>query len=45
MKKNRHHYEHVDHEIVYDICNVHIPKIDEVVQKMRESAIYFHRRI
>jgi uncharacterized protein with HEPN domain len=30
-----HHYQHVDHEIVYDICNTHIPKLREVVQKMR----------
>ena len=30
-----HHYENVDHEIVYDICKMHIPKLDEVAQKMR----------
>ncbi len=30
-----HHYEHVDHEIVYDICKMHIPKLNTVVQKMR----------
>ncbi len=30
-----HHYEHVDCEIVYDICKMHIPKLKEVVQKMR----------
>jgi len=30
-----HHYQHVDHEIVYDICNSHIPKLREIVQKMR----------
>jgi uncharacterized protein with HEPN domain len=29
-----HHYEHVDHEIVYDICKVHIPKLSEMIQKM-----------
>ena len=29
-----HHYEHVDHEIVYDICNVHIPKLKNVVQNL-----------
>jgi len=29
-----HHYEHVDHEIVYDICDVHIPRLRNVVQKM-----------
>ncbi len=32
-----HHYEHVDHEIVYDICKVHIPKLREVIQKMRTA--------
>ena len=32
-----HHYDHVDHEIVYDICKMHIPKLDEAVQKMRNS--------
>jgi uncharacterized protein with HEPN domain len=30
-----HHYQHVDHEIVYDICKAHIPKLREAVQKMR----------
>jgi uncharacterized protein with HEPN domain len=30
-----HHYEHVDCEIVYDICKMHIPKLKELVQKMR----------
>ena len=29
-----HHYEHVDHEIVYDICDVHIPRLSDVVRKM-----------
>jgi len=29
-----HHYEHVDHEIVYDICNSHIPRLKDVMQKM-----------
>jgi len=32
-----HHYEHVDHEIVYDICRVHIPKLGEVMQRMGTS--------
>jgi uncharacterized protein with HEPN domain len=32
-----HHYEHVDHEIVYDICETHIPKLREVIQKMRSE--------
>jgi uncharacterized protein with HEPN domain len=30
-----HHYENVDHEIVYDICDVHIPRLAEVVRQMR----------
>jgi uncharacterized protein with HEPN domain len=30
-----HHYEHIDHEIVYDICKTHIPKLGEVIQGMR----------
>lgn len=29
-----HHYEHVDHEIIYDICNVHIPKLKDAVQNL-----------
>jgi uncharacterized protein with HEPN domain len=32
-----HHYEHVDHEIVYDICETHIPKLREVIQEMRSE--------
>lgn len=32
-----HHYEQVDHEIVYDICETHIPKLREVIQKMRTA--------
>jgi len=30
-----HHYEHVDHEVVYDICQVHIPKLAESVQRIQ----------
>lgn len=30
-----HHYESVDHEVVYDICKVHIPKLREAIQQMR----------
>jgi len=30
-----HHYEHVDHEVVFDICKRHIPKLGEVIQKLR----------
>jgi uncharacterized protein with HEPN domain len=32
-----HHYECVDHEIVYDICKTHIPKLSEVMQRMRTA--------
>ena len=32
-----HHYEYVDHEIVYDICKTHIPKLSEVTQKVRTA--------
>jgi uncharacterized protein with HEPN domain len=30
-----HHYTHIDHEIVFDICKVHIPKLKNSLQKMR----------
>jgi len=29
-----HHYEHVDHEIVYDICQNHIPRLKYVMEKI-----------
>jgi uncharacterized protein with HEPN domain len=29
-----HHYEHVDHDIVYDICQNHIPRLKDTIQKM-----------
>ena len=29
-----HHYENVDHEIVYDICQVHIPKLRSILDRM-----------
>jgi len=32
-----HHYEHVDHEIVYDICQNHIPKLKDVTEKMAKE--------
>jgi len=32
-----HHYEHVDHEVVYDICKTHIPKLSEVIQRMQTT--------
>ena len=30
-----HHYDHVDHEIVYDICITHIPLLIKAVQILR----------
>jgi uncharacterized protein with HEPN domain len=32
-----HHYEQVDHEIVYDICDVHIPKLYETLHRMSKD--------
>jgi uncharacterized protein with HEPN domain len=32
-----HHYEHVDHEVTFDICKNHIPKLREVAQKLRKT--------
>ena len=32
-----HHYTHVDHEIVFDICRVHIPRLKDTLQKMRSD--------
>ena len=32
-----HHYEHVDHEIVYDICKNHLPALKSMIQKMIED--------
>ncbi len=29
-----HHYEKVDHEIIFDICKNHIPKLRKTIQKM-----------
>ena len=37
-----HHYEQVDHEIVYDICETHIPQLREVIQKMRTAISESH---
>lgn len=31
-----HHYENVDHEIIYDICKKHLPELIQAVQKMLE---------
>ena len=32
-----HHYAQVDHELVFDICKRHIPKLGEVLQKLRKT--------
>ena len=29
-----HHYNHVDHEIIYDICKVHIPILKLTLQRV-----------
>lgn len=29
-----HHYEKVDHEIIYDICQNHLPLLKKTIQKM-----------
>ena len=29
-----HHYANVDHEIVYDICRTHLPRLKNVLQRM-----------
>ena len=34
-----HHYEHVDHEVTFDICKSHIPKLGEVLAKLRKTHI------
>ena len=33
-----HHYEKLDHEIIFDICKNHIPKLNTTVSKIIESA-------
>lgn len=32
-----HHYDQIDHEIVYDICKKHIPKLKKTVRKIRSD--------
>ena len=32
-----HHYEEVDHEIVYDICKNHMPKLKQVLVKISKE--------
>lgn len=33
-----HHYEKLDHEIIFDICKNHIPKLKTTVSKIIEST-------
>ena len=33
-----HHYEEVDHEIVYDICENHIPKLKQTLVKISNET-------
>ena len=32
-----HHYSQVDHEIVFDICKVHIPQLKAALNKIRST--------
>ena len=32
-----HHYSQIDHEIVFDICKVHIPKLKAALMKIRSD--------
>lgn len=32
-----HHYQHVDHEIIYDICLNNLPDLKKVVQQMAKD--------
>jgi len=32
-----HHYQQVDHEIVFDICKVHIPQLNIALQSIRSQ--------
>jgi uncharacterized protein with HEPN domain len=32
-----HHYEMIDHEIIFDICTNHIPKLKATVQKIIDT--------
>jgi len=34
-----HHYEHVDHEIIYDICKNHLPPLKTTVQQMSNNQL------
>lgn len=35
-----HHYESVDHEIIYDICKNHIPRLKSTAYKIIEKEIH-----
>jgi uncharacterized protein with HEPN domain len=32
-----HHYEHIDHEIVFDICKRHVPELEEVLRRLSKQ--------
>jgi len=32
-----HHYEMIDHEIIFDICTNHIPKLKAIVQRIIDT--------
>ena len=32
-----HHYDRIDHEIVYDICKTHIPKLKSMLKKIHSE--------
>jgi uncharacterized protein with HEPN domain len=34
-----HHYEHVDHGVVFDICKRHMPKLGEVIQNLCKAHL------
>jgi len=34
-----HHYDQIDHEIVYDICKVHIPTLKSALQRIRSGLL------
>jgi uncharacterized protein with HEPN domain len=34
-----HHYNQVDHEIIFDICKAHIPKLKVILQKIRSEFL------
>ncbi len=34
-----HHYENIDHEIIFDICENHIPILLETLQQMNDDLV------